>query len=245
MDFQTPLPRPSPIVSILSLMVRAAPTGWKFYNRSILFRRQYGEMDQAPPPDGVQSAWAGPKEIEYIDKHPEAPAPGTSARRVARGDRCMCLMQDGEVIAYQWVTRRSACLFCGFGPRRELQFFTLQPHQLFTYDSYTYAAYRRKGYGTVIRRTLHKAMHDAGVREAYSLVAPENTASISLTLQSRFEPLCMAYGFRIRGWGKMILGPMPDPELQRWIADFKLREGICRPTHDTANAVATVQQLGR
>jgi len=221
MDLQHPLPRPNPIVSILSLMVRAAPTSWKFYNRAILFRRQYGEMDEASLPDGVQSEWAGPKEIEYIDKHPEAPAPGTSARRVARGDMCMCLKRGEEVIGYQWVTRRSACLFCGFSPKYELLFFPLQSHQMFTYDSYTYAAYRRKGYGTVIRRTLHKAMRDAGVQEAYSLVAPENTASISITLQSRFQPWCMAYGFRVRGWSKMILGPHPDAELSQWINAFK------------------------
>lgn len=215
------LPPPGLAVSILSQVVRFAPTGRKFFFHGIMFRRQYGEMDETPAPDGLEGMWAGPEEIEYIDRHPEATSRGANARRVARGDMCMCLKRGREVLGYQWIARRSACLFCGFDPGYELLFLPLRSHQMFTYDSYTYAAHRRRGYGAVIRRLLHRAMRDAGVREVYTLVAPENTASISITLQSKFEPWRMAYGFRVRNWNRMILGPQPNPQLNRWIKAFE------------------------
>ena len=228
------LPKPSSVVSALSLLVRCAPTGWKFFNRAILFRRQYDVMDDVPDLDGLIGTWAGAREITFIDQHPEATSCGANARRVARGDRCMCLKRGDEVLGYQWVTQGSACVFCGFDPDYELLFFPLHAHQVFTYDSYVYSDHRRKGYGTIVRRMFHKALRSEGVQEAYSLVAPENTASIGITLQSRFEPWRMAYGFRIHHWTKMILGSETDPQLRHWIDDFKAHSGVVVPrrSHD-------------
>lgn len=183
-------------------------------------------MEDVPDPEGLSCAWACSKDIEFIDRHPEATSRGANARRVARGDRCMCLKRGSEILGYQWVTQQAACVFCGFDPGYELLFFPLQPDQIFTYDSYVYGAHRRRAYGTVIRRRLHSALQQEGIREAYSLVAPENAPSISITLQSKFEPWRMAYGFRIRGWSKMILGPEMDPQLLEWIAEFKAHSGI-------------------
>jgi len=217
------LPRPSAVVSTLRLLVRLAPTGRKFFNRSIVFRRRYEVMDEVPPLDGIDGAWANADDIEFIDQHPEATSRGANGRRIARGDRCWCLKRGSEVLGYQWITQRAGCLFCGFDPGYELLFFSLQPHQVFTYDSYVYGVHRRKGYGTVIRRMLHGALKQEGIREAYSVVMPENTPSINITLQTRFEPWRMAYGIRIRDWGRMILGAELDPQLIRWIRDFQTR----------------------
>ena len=209
------------MVSVLSLFVRFAPTHRKFFSRAIFFRRTYGQMEDIPVPEGLSCAWASTEDIELIDKHPEATSRGANTRRVARGDRCMRLKRGDEILGYQWVTRQAACVFCGFDPGYELLFFPLQADQIFTYDSYVYSAHRRKAYGTVIRRRLHRTLQHEGIREAYSLVAPENTPSISITLQSGFEPWRMAYGVRIRGWSKMILGPEVEPRLLRWIDEFK------------------------
>jgi GNAT superfamily N-acetyltransferase len=210
-------------MSLLGLIVRLAPTRRKYFNCSIVFRRKYRRLDEPPPLDGLQCVWAGPVEIENMDKHPEATSRGAYARRAARGDTCFCLKRGEELIAYQWVATGSACLYCGFGPRYELLFFPLRPDQVFMYDSYTYSAHRRQGYGTLLRERLHKTMERQGVREAYGLVAPENTPSISVTLKSEYEPLCMAYGIRIRNWSKMFFGPQPDVQLIQWTDEFKSR----------------------
>lgn len=216
----------SPALRALSLLVRLAPTGRKFFDESILLRRRYHSAGEISVPDGYRSVWAGPREIEYIDRHEEATSPSAYARRAARGDWCLCLKQGDEIIGYRWATRKSGCVFCGFGPGYELLFFPLQAHQVFVYDSYVYRTYRGRGFSTLIRELFQQAAYHEGVRESYSLVAPENTRSLKLTLLGGSEPLCMAYGFRVRNWSKMILGPSPDEDLERWIDAFKVREGI-------------------
>ena len=224
--FAESLPHPGPAIRVLSLMARLAPPGRKVFDRSILIRRKYGRTEPVLLPEGLYSAWAGVKETAYMDAHSEATSSGAYSRRVSRGDLCLCLKRGEEVIGYRWAKRGSACLFCGFGPGYEILFFPLRPDQVFVYDSYVYSAHRGHSYNTLLRRLMHQALQREGVRESYALVAPENTTSLKLTLRTGSEPLCMAYGIRIRDWNKVILGPRPDAQLMRWIARFKRREGI-------------------
>ena len=206
--------------------MRLAPTGRKFFNRSILLRRRYSAPGEILLPKNFQCVWVGPNEIEYMDRHPEATSRSAYARRAARGDLCLCLKHEEEIIGYRWAARKSACLFCGFGPGYELLFFPLQTHQVFIYDSYVYKAYRGRGYSKLIRELFQQSAYREGVRESFSLISPENSRSLKLALLGGSAPLCFAYGFRIRGWSKMILGPNPDAGLRNWIGAFKLREGI-------------------
>lgn len=224
--FAESLPHPGPVIRVLSLMVRLAPTGRKFFDRSIFLRRKYGPTEPVSLPEGLHSTWAGPEEIDYMDNHPEATSPSAYSRRAARGDLCLCLKRGNEVIGYRWAKRGSACVFCGFGPGYELLFFPLQPDQVFVYDAYVYSAHRGTNYNTTLRALMHRALQSEGVRESYALIAPENTTSLKVTLRAGSEPLCMAYGIRIRDWNKVILGRQPDPQLMQWIAQFKQREGI-------------------
>jgi GNAT superfamily N-acetyltransferase len=216
-------PRPGPVVSVLSLLTRFAPTGWKYFYPGVLFRRRYDYVDEPPALEGLQSIWAGAREIEYMDKHPEATSPRAYARRAARGDMCLCLKQGEEIIGYQWVAKKSACLFCGFSSRYELLFFPLRADQVFMYDAYVYRARQRQGYGTLIRKLIYKEMQKQGVREQYALVALDNIPALKITLALGDEPWSMAYGIRIRNWSKMILGPRPDKQLIRWLDKFKTR----------------------
>lgn len=211
------------LVWILRLLVRMAPTGRKFFNPCVVFRREYRHVDEPPAVADLQGVWAGAQEIEYMDKHPEATSPGAYARRVARGDICYCLKRGEELIGYQWVARRSACLYCGFGPRYELLFFPLQPHQVFMYDSYVYRAWQRRGYGTLIRKLVYKEMQRMGIRESFALVALDNVPAMRITLALGDEPWCLAVGIRIRNWSKMLLGPRRDTRLLRWIDEFESR----------------------
>jgi Acetyltransferase (GNAT) family len=218
--------RLGPLVSILSLLVRIAPTGRKFFNPYVVFRREYRHVDEPPALDGLQGVWAGTQEIEYMDKHPEATSPSAYAKRAARGDMCYCLKRGEELIGYQWVARRSACLYCGFGPGYELLFFPLRSDQAFMYDSYVYRAQQRRGYGTLIRKLVYKEMQRLGIQESYALVALDNVPAMKITLELGDEPWCMAFGVRIRNWSKMMLGPRRDTQLLRWIEEFKTRPAV-------------------
>jgi GNAT superfamily N-acetyltransferase len=219
-------PTANPVIRTLKLLVRFAPTGQKYFKRSIFLRKRYCGLEEVPALDGLESVWAGAKEFAYIDAHPEATSTGAYSRRAARGDWCLCLKCDDEIIGYRWATQHSGCLFCGFGAGYELLFFPLRPDQVFVYDSYVYSAHRGKGYSKLIRDSLHAALQRRGVRESYGLVEPENIRSLKLVINSGYEPLCIAYGVRIRNWSKMILGPSPDAVLARWTEGFKIREGI-------------------
>lgn len=224
-----PTPRPGPLVSILSLLTRIAPTRRKFFHSYIVFRREYKVVDEPPALDGLRSVWAGAQEIEYMDKHPEATSRRAYARRAARGDSCLCLKRGEEIIAYQWVARKSACLFCGFGTGYELLFFPFRSDQVFMYDAYVYRAHQRQGYGTLLRKLIYKEMQKQGIREQYALVALNNIPALKITFALGDEPWCMAYGVRIRNWGRMILGHRPDAQLIRWIDEFKVHSKMQTP----------------
>jgi hypothetical protein len=230
-ELHSPLPAMSQIPSfrsglfpsLLNLAVRLAPTGRKYFHQAILFRRQYDYIEDPTVPEGLHWLWAGKDEIEYMNGHPEAVARGAYTRRAARGDMCLCLKRGDHIIAYQWMARQSACLYCGFGPRYQLLFFPLRSDQVFMYDSFTYSNWRRQGYGKVIRKLIYKAIQEQGVRESFALVALDNLPAMAITLALGDEPWCMTYGLRIRDWSRMILGPRPDPSLDRWIEAFKNR----------------------
>jgi GNAT superfamily N-acetyltransferase len=114
-------------------------------------------------------------------------------------------------------------LYCGFGPGYELRFLTLAPNQAFLYDLYVYEKYRRHGYAALICSYMYEALRQQGIEEAFSLIDPDNHPVIGLNLRLGAEPVCMAYGFRIRQWSKMLLGPESDgPILKVW---FHQRQG--------------------
>lgn len=85
MTLQPALPRPSAMVALLKMAVKLAPTGWKFYKRSILLRKMVVQDKDVALPEGYQWLWAGPEELNAIDRHPEQPRlpPTRGERHVA------------------------------------------------------------------------------------------------------------------------------------------------------------------
>jgi GNAT superfamily N-acetyltransferase len=211
------LPTPSLRVRLLAQAVRWAPTRWKFYDRSILMRKRLVPADPVSTPPGHRCEWAGEQEIAAIDRHPEATSPTAYPRRFKRGDACLCLMAGDEIVGYRWIARHRSCLYCGFDPRYELGFLPLKPDQAFVYDLYVYKKHRRHGYAALICSHIYEALRQQGVAEAFSLIDPGNRPVIGLNLRLGVEPVCMAYGFRIRQWNTMLLGPESDgPLLKSW-----------------------------
>jgi GNAT superfamily N-acetyltransferase len=215
------LPAPGTTVRLLAMLVRLAPTRWKFYDRSILLRKRLVPADPVSTPPGHRWVWAAEPEIAAIDRNPEATSPTAYPRRFKRGDACLCLMAGDEIVGYRWIARHRSCLYCGFGPRYELRFLPLKPDQAFVYDLYVYERYRRHGYAALICNYMFEALRQQGVEEAFSLIDPDNHPVIGLNLRLGAEPVCMAYGFRIRQWSTMLLGPASDgPLLKAWFQQW-------------------------
>jgi GNAT superfamily N-acetyltransferase len=219
------LPPPGLIVRILGLLVRIAPTGLKFFSRSILLRKTLTPAQRVVLPAGLQWIVAGPTEIAWIAAHPEATSRGACQRRAERGDICICLKKGSEIVAYRWIARSRGCVFCGFRSR-EIRFLALRPNQAFLYDLFVYEAHRRHGYGTLLLQIIFEFLKSEGIDEVFCLADPDNHRVIRVELRLGFETVRMAYGVRIRQWGAMFFGPKPDRQLQRWTNEFKARAGI-------------------
>lgn len=206
--------------------MRLAPTGRKFFDRAILLRKTLASEQRFALPEGFRWKLGGASEIAQIDAHPEATSRSAYRRRYDRGDSCVCLMKGSEIVAYRWVARRRACLYCGFGSGYEIRFLALRPNQAFLYDLYVYQAHRRGGHATLLCEVIFKLLKDEGIDEIFCLADPANERVIRLDLRLGFEAVRVAYGVRIRQWGAMFFGPQPDPRLQAWVGEFGARAGI-------------------
>jgi ribosomal protein S18 acetylase RimI-like enzyme len=172
-------------------------------------------------PEPYTWTWAGPEEIDFLARHPEATSRGAYARRAARGDRCLCIKQGAEIVGYRWFKLNTGCVFCGFGPKREIIPFSLKPGQAYSFDLFTYQKYRGRGVATMLMKILFQVLREAGVKEVLSLVAPTNHASLRLQMRFGAQPQRMVYNYRIRSWSKTFLGPEGDTRLTEWMQQFK------------------------
>jgi GNAT superfamily N-acetyltransferase len=205
----------------MNLVVRWLPTGWKFWGNSILLKTPVGESGPVSLPEPYTWTWAGPEEIDFLARHPEATSRGAYARRAARGDRCLCIKQGGDILGYRWFKLDTGCILCGFGPKREIIPFSLKPGQAYSFDLFTYQKYRGQGVATMLMKILFQVLREAGVKEVLSLVAPTNHASLRLQMRFGAQPQRMMYNYRIRSWSKTFLGPEGDTRLTEWMQQFK------------------------
>jgi len=204
----------------MNLAVRLIPTGWKYWGNSILLKTPIGDSGPVSLPEPYTWTWAGPEEIDFLDRHPEATSPTAYARRAARGDRCLCIKQGDEIVGYRWFKLRSGCILCGFGPKMEITPFPLKPGQAYSFDLFTYQKYRGRGVATMLMKLLFQALREEGINEVLSCVSPDNHASLRLQLRLGAQPQRMVYNYRIRNWNKTFLGPEGDRRLTDWMQQF-------------------------
>ena len=205
----------------MNFAVRLMPTGWKYWGNSILLMTSISDCGSISVPEPYSWTWAGPEEINYLDRHPEATSPTAYARRAARGDRCLCIKQGGEIVGYRWFKLGTGCVLCGFGPDMEITLFPLKPEQAFSYDLYTYRKYRGQGVATLLNNLLYQALREEGIKEVLALVSPTNHAALRLNLRLGAQPQRLVYSYRIRSWSKTFLGPEGDTRLTEWTQQFK------------------------
>ncbi|HWR72225.1 MAG TPA: GNAT family N-acetyltransferase [Nitrospirota bacterium] len=221
----------------MNLVVRLLPTGWKYWRNHVQLKTPIGDSGPVTLPEAYTWTWAGPEEIDFLDRHPEATSPTAYARRAARGDRCLCIKQGGEVVGYRWFKIHTGCILCGFGPNMEITPFPLQPGQAFAYDLFTYRMYRGMGIATLLNNLLYHALREAGIKEILALVSTANHAALRLNLRLGAQPQRLVYSYRIRGWSKTFLGPEGDRRLIEWMQQFKtsLAPGLSRTNRARRN----------
>lgn len=204
----------------LNLAIRLLPIGWKYWGNSILLKTSIIDSGPISLPEGYKWTWAGPEDIDDLDRHPEATSSTAYARRAARGDRCLCIKQGDEIVGYRWYKLGTGCVLCGFGENMEITLFPLKPDQAFAYDLFTYRKYRGQGVATMLNKLLCHALRMEGIKEVLVLVSLANHAAIRLNLRLGAKPLRLVYCYRIRNWSKVFLGPEEDTRLSEWTQQF-------------------------
>ena len=205
----------------MNFAVRLMPISWKYWGNSILLKTSIGDSGPISVPEPYKWTWAGPEEINFLDRHSEATSPTAYARRAARGDRCLCIKQGGEIVGYRWLKLGTGCILCGFGTNMEITLFPLKPGQAFSYDLYTYRKYRGQGVATMLNNLLYHVLREEGLKEVLALVSLANHAALRLNLRFGAQPQRLVYSYRIRGWSKAFLGPEGDTRLAEWTQQFK------------------------
>lgn len=220
----TSYPRRPIGIRALNLLTRVLPVPTYYYN-NILLRRSTAAIPDDPIGPRYSFGIATPDDIDFIMRHPEALPADVYQRRLSNGDRCYCMKRDREIAACNWVRFSSCCVLCGFANGFQLQ--PLGAGQAFTYDLYTYEAYRREGIGLAIKiAVMHELARD-GFREVCALVAPHNTGSLKIHLRLGYLPVRMVYGYRIGSWSNTFQGQDRHKVwLDRWIDAFKASQEI-------------------
>ena len=205
----------------MNLLIKLIPTGWKYCGNSVLLKTSIGDSRAIELPEPYQWTWAGPEEIDFLDRHPEATSPTAYVRRAARGDRCLCIKHGPDVMAYRWVTLCNACALCGSGPNMEFTLFPLKPGQAFVYDLFTYQKYRGRGVATTLIKLLFHFLREEGIKEIFALVSPNNHPSLRMHMRFGAQPQRLIYNYRIRNWSKSFSGIEGDRRLSEWMQQFK------------------------
>ncbi len=207
-------------VRILNKIHGLLPIKSKLILRTILFVKKL-EVESPPRPlQGVSFRLAGAEELEAINDHPEALSKTVYSSRIRNGDRCYCLIQDGEVVCYNWVRFSTCCAFCG--RRVSFNFMPLSPGQVFVYDLYTYEKYRGKGLGGYMKDCLVYELQSRGLKEILSIVEPANTASVRIHVRIGSKMHALIYGFGLFNWTKTFAAPKRDEEsMRQWIEEVR------------------------
>jgi hypothetical protein len=115
----------------MNLVVRLIPTGWKFWGNSVLLKTPVGESGPVNLPEPYTWTWAGPEEIDFLARHPEATSRSAYARRAARGDRCLCIKQGADIVGYRWFKLTPAASCAGLGQRGRSRLFRSSQTSIF------------------------------------------------------------------------------------------------------------------
>jgi len=212
-------PRRPVIFRLLNLAVRYFPADISYRNNSILLvKRLNGEISEYKP-DNLEFKWAGDDELEYIGSHVEARNRHVYQNRLENDHRCFCMLDNNEVIGFNWFAFHKCCHLCGSG--YEFEFYPLRQDQAFTYDFYIYNRYRGQKFGKLLKKQLLLQLLKDNVCEVFTLVEPSNEISMKVHLSLDYRPVCMVYSYRFMSWRRSFLNPSgAHDSLNKWVDDF-------------------------
>lgn len=209
-------PRPCIAIRILNRVHRLLPIQSKLSLHAILFVKKLGSEVTPRSARGLSFELAGPEELEFIGNHPEALSKKVYSSRIRNGDRCYCLLRDGEVVCYNWVRFSSCCVFCG--RRTSFNFIPLSPGQVFIYDLYTYEEHRGQELAGHMKDYLMYELQSEGLSETLSIVEPANMASVKIHIRTGSKVRSLVHGFGLFGWTKTISGTKRDEaSMRQWV----------------------------
>ena len=91
-------------------------------------------------------------------------------QRLKRGHYCLALLNEGNVIAFNWINP--------FECSGQLCSFPLHPDEAYLYDAYTIPAYRGKRLAPYLRYQTYKSLANIGIGKIYSISEALNTSAV-------------------------------------------------------------------
>lgn len=111
----------------------------------------------------------------------------TFRKRLTESQHCYAARLDGRLATSMWFGTDSVWIdFLG----RAL---TLEPDQIYVFDTHTAPEYRGRRLQTWIRAWVYKDAYERGYRRAVAVVAPENRSSIRSVLRAGYRRTGMLY----------------------------------------------------
>lgn len=104
----------------------------------------------------------------------------TVAARLAAGHVCFAVLAGDQPLSAVWA--RSDALWLPFLRRLA----PLAPGEVYLYDSYTHASFRRQGLTTLRRAASHQALRERGFRRALAYVMARNRGGLAATLRAGY-----------------------------------------------------------
>jgi GNAT superfamily N-acetyltransferase len=152
--------------------------------------------------------------------HPEGLPESVYRRRLAQGDICYIQKVDGTLVSYNWVSLTRCGTYVGFD--KEAIFRALSDIQCFTYDFYTYKAYRNKGYGFLLKNYLLADLYRRGRQELLNCIEPTNDISLRIHFKLNYQLDSIVTNFRLMKWcWTNHSTPRRKALVENWMADYK------------------------
>lgn len=193
----------------------------QFVSRCFVMTKNIIDISATPLPDGIEFSVLTDDEIDRIAAHDEALRRIDYRDRQKNGDICYGLKAAGNIVSYNWIRFNECCVFCSFP--WEIKFLPLNEKQAFTYDFYTYKQYRKKGYGTLLKRRLLQELRANGIEEIFSIVYRHNYKSLKIHLRLNYDAGYLFNGYQLLDWTHFLLIEKSElPEMSRWIDQFSL-----------------------
>ena len=192
----------------------------KFVQDVLVLKIALTEADYPELGSGLKIGLLDETSLQEMIANAEGLPESVYRRRLELGDICYCLKTDGKLACYNWISLTRCATYCGF--EQEITFRTLSDLQVFTYDFYTYKAYRNRGYGLLVKKHLLTDLYRRGRRVLLNFVEPDNDASLQIHFKLHYRLEAVVTNIRLMNWGCSFQSKTPRTAMvEQWITSYK------------------------